>query len=236
MSNLDMSSIKKINDEVYTVPSNSTNKTYTINIEIGICTCPSGYRGAFCKHQYFLMEYLKISVPSAPILMQSDKYSLAKLALGKKCPHFSFFGDIRNSENNNSEATETYDFSVDGRLPCDGTNESVPAEGSTVNKVDVTYATEAEKSDLRKKLSALVTNEMSQHLAKCLIDRLSDVIESKQETSTLNSINLLLKSKNQKNRIKKIKVQPTSINRRRPGVSRGASRLFQGRPARSSRV
>ena len=74
--------------------SSGSKGPYTINTEIGCCSCPSGLSGAFCKHQFYLMKDKNISFSNAPAITAADKYELAALALGSKCPPPSFFDNF----------------------------------------------------------------------------------------------------------------------------------------------
>lgn len=50
-----------------------------------------GESGAFCKHQALVIKTFKISLPSSPPLLSSDRHQLAKLATGNDCLPVSFF-------------------------------------------------------------------------------------------------------------------------------------------------
>jgi hypothetical protein len=87
-----------VNDSTYTVPSASLAETdYTIDVNLGICSCQIGCDGAFCKHQAILHKHLDVVLPNLPPINLQGRYSLGKLALGNKCPDINFFkvGEIK---------------------------------------------------------------------------------------------------------------------------------------------
>lgn len=47
--------IDLICENTFSVKS-TENKTYIVNTDVGLCSCPSGTSGAFCKHQFFMMK------------------------------------------------------------------------------------------------------------------------------------------------------------------------------------
>ena len=81
----------------YLVPSHSHKSTmYSVDAEYGLCACPSGQTGAFCKHQALVHERFNVPFPNAPAVGLEERYKLAVLALGSKCPDKDFFRDIRD--------------------------------------------------------------------------------------------------------------------------------------------
>jgi len=84
--------VKQINNCTYSIPSESSPKiVYIINTEIGICSCKIGCAGAFCKHQAWIHENLKIQLPNLPPITLIERHALGILALGDKCPEAAFF-------------------------------------------------------------------------------------------------------------------------------------------------
>jgi len=87
-----MDDIKQVDTNTYTIPSQSDGTIiYSINTEIGVCSCKSGITGAFCKHQAWVHHELKIQLPNSPAISMEERYALGKLALGDKCPPPEFF-------------------------------------------------------------------------------------------------------------------------------------------------
>lgn len=85
--NITIEDVKQIDEHTYSIPSGSDKQTlYTINTEIGVCSCKDGCVGAFCKHQAWVHDKLKVQLPNAPAVTLEERYSLGVLALGEKCP------------------------------------------------------------------------------------------------------------------------------------------------------
>ena len=85
-----------VNETTWIVPSaTSLGVKYEVNVDLGTCACPSGRQGAFCKHQAWLHQHFNTPFPNVPIINEAERYSLAQLALGVKCPPRSFFQVIK---------------------------------------------------------------------------------------------------------------------------------------------
>ncbi|KAE8749126.1 hypothetical protein FOCC_FOCC004034 [Frankliniella occidentalis] len=54
-------SCKKFSDQLYEVANSKTKKTYTVDMEIGMCSCPVGKSGAPCKHQFKVAKDFNLS-------------------------------------------------------------------------------------------------------------------------------------------------------------------------------
>jgi len=81
----------------YAVPSSrDDNMMYTVDAEFGLCACMRGMAGAFCKHQAFVHDRFNVPFPNAPAVTADDRYALAQLALGEKCPNRLFFSNMRD--------------------------------------------------------------------------------------------------------------------------------------------
>jgi hypothetical protein len=68
-----------------------SGQAYEVHTDTGVCTCKFGQHGVFCKHQALVMKTFQVTMPSSPPILSSDRYELARLALGDKCPPLSFF-------------------------------------------------------------------------------------------------------------------------------------------------
>lgn len=78
--------VVQLEKNVYSVPSSSSNETYTVQADWGICTCRAGSHGAFCKHQALVQETFGGPFPNSPKLTLQDRLQLSYLALGNRCP------------------------------------------------------------------------------------------------------------------------------------------------------
>lgn len=93
--NVNMEKIEKSNveNEYFVVSTRDNNLTYTVNIEIGICSCPVGINGAPCKHQGAVSAKFHITTLNfLPSLTSEDRMLYAYIALGMqiKTPDFEF--------------------------------------------------------------------------------------------------------------------------------------------------
>lgn len=230
LPNLNTNQVTKISDTCYSVPStNNVNIVYTIDVQIGVCDCYVGYIGAFCKHQAFLHKYLNLSMPNAPPITFNERYVLGKLALGDKCPSQEWFLGLNEKESTKLQEIEVScsnespsrldedenkqikpSDSVDSKVLNDEVNEKIDKEFLRVQKFlnDVPL-------DIRQKLANKMTViKNAQQLTKLMV-------------TCSRGLSVASKRKGQ------IKVQPTSISRRRKGVTRGSRRIPSGRPPTS---
>lgn len=96
--NITIEDVKQIDEHTYSIPSTSNKQTlYIINTEIGVCSCEDGCVGAFCKHQAWVHDKLKVQLPNAPAITLEERYSLGVLALGEKCPEPNFFSGLKEN-------------------------------------------------------------------------------------------------------------------------------------------
>nr|XP_047140479.1 uncharacterized protein LOC124815742 [Hydra vulgaris] len=101
---INISSIKLLERNTYIVPSfKNSNVEYTVNSDVGYCSCPSGRQGGFCKHMAAIHKFFKINFPCAPPITSKDRYELGKLALGSKCPEPEFFLSLRDIDQSEIE-------------------------------------------------------------------------------------------------------------------------------------
>lgn len=92
MKDADLQKIRQISDTTYAVPSGTQVGTeYVVSTEIGACTCAAGNSGAFCKHQALLHKHYGVMLPNLPPINSKERFALAQLALGEKCPAPDFF-------------------------------------------------------------------------------------------------------------------------------------------------
>ncbi|CAI6369766.1 unnamed protein product [Macrosiphum euphorbiae] len=221
-SNFNIDQVTKISETCYSVPSSDTENSavYTIDIQIGVCDCYVGFTGAFCKHQAFLHKHFNLSLPNAPPITVTERYALGQLAL-EEFEH-SNIDYVAHASNQIESFPRSEDISNKNH-----TNilQSFIADDKVANnKVN----DELEKEFLRfKEFLNDVPLDIRQKLTKNL-----NVIKNAQQLTKLmvtcsRGLSVATKRKRQ------IKVQPTSISRRRQGVTRGSRRIPAGRPPKS---
>jgi hypothetical protein len=104
------------------------------------------------------------------------------------------------------------------------------AQNSAV-KLNTEYASEREVSKLKETLLKLIPNKITKSLASKLTMSLESALQKKQQINILHTFSHLLSAKDE--RLKKIHVQPTSISKRRFGMSsHGRARIPTGRPGK----
>lgn len=110
MKNCVKDDVKILEDGSFGILSSDKKNIYTVNTEIGACSCKAGISGAFCKHMAFLHQEFNIPLPNLPPVTLDERYKLAILALGEAdCPPKSFY--LRLEEN-----VELDSFTSTGKL------------------------------------------------------------------------------------------------------------------------
>ena len=94
-SHIDKKSILKMQDHFYCIfRPYHPDKSYVINTQAGICTCPVGNTGRFCKHQFAVKEkfgaYCRFT---NPCLDAQEKGLFYYIGTGKLCPSATFYGE-----------------------------------------------------------------------------------------------------------------------------------------------
>nr|XP_050030143.1 uncharacterized protein LOC126526279 [Dermacentor andersoni] len=88
-------SVISLGDNCFSVPSFGENReVYDVCGDIGLCTCPAGCTGAFCKHQALVHKHFGGIFPNCPALTIADRHELGRLALGGACPGIEFFASF----------------------------------------------------------------------------------------------------------------------------------------------
>ncbi|GFW26807.1 SWIM-type domain-containing protein [Trichonephila clavipes] len=203
----------------------SGENKYIIKKDVGVCSCPSGSTGAFCKHQCALMELKKIRLPNAPPVTPEDKHELALLVLGSKCPPKNFFCYFKNNELS-SDRIEFSAFEMPVEHETDN-NASSTNEGQMIKAQQITnYKIEAILNELKRIEDVVKIADFTEESG----DRLLKTLGKIQASQDLKSIYVF------KKRIfrGKIKVQPTSIARRK-SLIRSSRRIPSGRPLKTEK-
>lgn len=95
--------VQKIDEETFLVSSDKDkNMEYTILTNCGLCNCPSGTGGAFCKHLYAVECSFGVNIATSPQLLEKDIQLLNYLATGVKSNSF-FKAMIEKNETITSE-------------------------------------------------------------------------------------------------------------------------------------
>lgn len=88
--------IYKIQENVFHVASKSDHFFYTVHTDIACCDCPFGASGRFCKHLCAIENRCGIFFKNSPLLQETDRALLAKIAVGNDAPS-KFYSDMCTS-------------------------------------------------------------------------------------------------------------------------------------------
>eukprot|EP00102_Acyrthosiphon_pisum_P018293 XP_008189990.1 PREDICTED: uncharacterized protein LOC103311926 [Acyrthosiphon pisum] len=240
--NFSIDQVTLISETCYSVPSSDTENSavYTVDTKIGVCNCYVGYTGAFCKHQAFLHKHLNLSLPNAPPITVTERYALGQLALGDKCPSQSWFLGLKENESE-IQFLEGELSEIDNVNHASNHIESYPKDISNKNDTNAFQSLADDQVASNKANDELETeflrikellNDVPLDIRKKLTKKLNVIKNAQQLTKLMvtccRGLSVATKRKGQ------IKVQPTSIARRRQGVTRGSRRIPAGRPPTSA--
>lgn len=230
---IDAADIVAIGNNMYSVPSENVDTTsvpYIVNCELGTCTCPSAASGKFCKHQAAVWRHTGCVMPSFPPLSSSDRHQMAILALGEKAEALSFYHDFKE-ETSQSYSKSQFESSVSviSKDTCFA-DPSVTLEDTA--KVDAVENDSNFKAAIQMMLDLHNNFGSSKSGTDKILKRLKHVTTSMQWETFLHTqgagVNCTYRSGSM------IRVQPTSLSRRRPNVTRGSKRIPAGRPPLSA--
>jgi hypothetical protein len=250
MSDINKDDIKQVDTNTYTIPSQSDSTIiYSINTEIGVCSCKSGISGAFCKHQAWIHHEFQIQLPNSFAITMEERYALGKIALGDKCPPPEFFLGLKeqlitsineNGKNfsiipENTKTNKSYETQRENIENLEEEGISLVYNLTTQNSTaDVQIM---DVSNVKNQAVETVSQEWNRlqnmipslplTILEQLCTRLKNIQNSQQFVGFIHSVNKTAASLNR--RKGKIGVQPTSISRRKQGVTRGSKRVPSGR-------
>lgn len=207
-----------------------------------------GHTGSFCKHQARIHKNIKSQLPNAPAVTLEELHALAMLALGSnKCPKRKFFLGLKENVSiaSKSEDIENIDKGVQilkntsnditsiessndlhNNIECP-TNEESPIHNNCINNINNSLNTEVEYVQNEWKRLQNMIPTLPPSILKRIGNRLSHVKNTAQFTNLMCSLSTA--SSNINRRKGQIKVQPTSISRRKTGVTCGFRKINAGR-------
>lgn len=221
--------IEALDNNMFKVPSEK-DKTinYEVNATLGYCTCYQGHLGTFCKHQAAVYFFFSKELLNAPPVTAKCRYDMAVLAFGDKAQPLSFYYSLNAEEEmkeNNCGIMDTNNTSqvvIDDEQPEFLTNNVLnPAQHDFQNVIDL-------MTHHNDKFGS--TNES----LKIFLKKLGNVKTKNSWETFLSTCGKQISLRHADKA--KIRVQPTWISRRRPGVTRGSSRLVVGRPANNENI
>ncbi|XP_042147846.1 uncharacterized protein LOC120841334 [Ixodes scapularis] len=245
-------SIQPLGEKLYAVPSATRHDVvYEVAADFGACSCPVGKQGAFCKHQALVHETFGGWFPNAPPLTTEDRHRLGKLALGDKCPPWEFFMPFRGEQQypgeeesprctpeapkgpDNAEATDLLEANDQPEAPQPSTSALAPIAAQDPDQAQRAQAREEVYRRLKSRMRRLhAMNEENPAYIE-LLDALGDRMDRVTNGNDAYGFMLTLKAAAgvRQRRGRRIRVQPTSLARRRPGLTRGSKRVPAGRPS-----
>ncbi|CAN8016752.1 unnamed protein product [Ixodes persulcatus] len=251
-------SIQPLGDKLYAVPSATRHDVvYEVAADFGACSCPVGKQGAFCKHQALVHETFGGWFPNAPPLTTEDRHRLGKLALGDKCPPWEFFMPFRGEQKypgeeesprctpeapkgpDNAEATDLLEADDQPEAPQPSTSALAPIAAQDPDQAQRAQACalfDAREEVYRRLESRMrrlhAMNEENPAYIE-LLDGLGDLMNRITNGNDAYGFMVTLKAAAgvRQRRGRRIRVQPTSLARRRPGQTRGSKRVPAGRPS-----
>ncbi|XP_064454590.1 uncharacterized protein LOC135365803 [Ornithodoros turicata] len=221
-----------LDDHLYNVPSSKQDGTsYEVWAKTGVCSCPSGRQGAFCKHQAVVHMRYGGLFPNAPVLTSEDRYELGRLALGEKCPPYEFFCSFQDSVDHfQPECPIVHERESDPCAP--PSPDPLPSTSGFNEPESVHLGTESNLQAIQSELQRLSTLVgHNDTFEKCLGKIASQLSHIKTGCGAVGAaITISAALVNHARKGGKIRVQPTAIARRRGGVTRGSKRIPAGRP------
>ncbi|XP_077548927.1 uncharacterized protein LOC144162321 [Haemaphysalis longicornis] len=243
--------IRVLGDGCFSVPSSSGNgEWYEVWGHTGLCTCPAGNSGAFCKHQALVHKHYGGLFPNCPALTAEDRHELGWLALGSECPSIDYFtasGDevtpsqrasLPRCQNGEPVACSSQDFPPEpAASPC---QEEQPEQDALCDALPSTSGSQQQdRKDADDNLEALIAEMRKIHEAEWHKDsyrkhltsasmRLQRLCKQQRGVGAIMAMNSALGLELRRGRT--IKVQPTALSRRRPGLTKGSKRVPAGRP------
>lgn len=232
--------IRPLGDSTYEVPSSTldVDTAYQVCMDLGTCTCQSGQQGAFCKHQALVHHCYGGNFPNAPVVTAKDRHQLGLLALGDRCRDQAFFQGFRDSSPQETSTStgpaQPVDAEPEPQQPMD-TEPQLEAQGSagsTHQREDAAELLKKIQEEQWRHHSLAAGNPYYTTALQNVLEEMRKIQKEPQVIASYLAMKAACTSARRRGRA--IKVQPTSIARRRPGVSRGAGRVPAGRPAKSS--
>lgn len=182
--------ITPINNHLFLVPSESNaGNTYTVDCEIGVCSCPEGQFGKFCKHQCAIFRFFDLPFVNFPPITQHERYMMAKVALGEKqVPHISFYEDFLEenpeTERNPLDLVETF-------VTEPSNNENVGTASNLIPNKDnleiVSQVTE-DTNELRDSIVEILTQNINSHEPCLELNTALKVYKKRLQAITTNGL------------------------------------------------
>ena len=229
----DPAQIQSLGSHLYQVPSEKQDHTwYDVDTSVGICSCTAGMFGKCCKHQIAVQHFFSEALPNAPPVTTADRYCAAVLAIGDAAGAADFYSTDFNDIPLNT-AGQPDDSVLHAVAASSGSSTEVTAtvaEHQLPDDDEVSAACVEACSLLTQKIAAFSPkSQCVKSGLEVFTRRLAGVSNESQLASFLHSSGNAVPLRYRAGAV--IRVQPTSLSRRRPGITRGSKRAPSGRPA-----
>ena len=205
---------------------------------MGMCSCVAGETGAVCKHQIAVADATMTALPQLFITSMENRQLLAEVALGEANVPKDIFKELVSEdltappEVHATASTTAVEDSVSSTNLPEAMSDSDDDFISPPSKVAKRTIPDTLLNNLTSTLKECVQKHGDEHTSAAInkfINRLQNVRNPNSLNSFLHSAGSTLGSRRGHGR-GKIPVQPTSTERRRAGMPRGASTVGRGRP------
>lgn len=224
-------SISPVDETTYFIKTQ--NNLYVVDSEMATCDCISGQGGRFCKHLCAVEQKYQIMMSNSANLTEFDRKTLACLALGEQ---FSpdFFEDIVETNQGNRVQMETFDGesifeTINSESEFNQPLSLIDADSPLINisegHTNYTNTVENLENEFLR-ITNILKNDSNPSNTGILTKFASEL----SRLRTPSNIISFMCQKNIRRRGRKIKVQPTSVSRRKQKNLPSSGRIESGRP------
>lgn len=143
--NVCLSQIKQLEEMEFCFHDNEGKEVYFVDLDVGICSCPIGFSGKFCKHQSSIILNLHIENVFSN-LSDGDRKLYLEIAMGSKQPKESYMplemsgdseDDCEMNTADSNDQTEPVDMlQLDSTDSLDASNNTSRVDFSEIERVD----------------------------------------------------------------------------------------------------
>lgn len=213
--------VEQLSENEFKVTSKCMTDVYTVHKKFATCDCLYGRGGKYCKHMCAVEKKFQFQMTTHPVLNVEDKIKCAKVAFGSEIP-VEFYSSMDLTENVTSVvAADT----ITGEVTLVHENQSIPL---------INYKDSLDKLRVEFNRMADILETCPSSSNSAIINK---TIKKMQAIKTPGQVMSFMAAKLSSLKTKKIRVQPTSLTRRKErGISKGGGRIQSGRPANTEKM
>ena len=221
-----------LGDSVFEVPSEADpSMKYVVDASCGACSCAQGRHGRYCKHQAAVLKYFPaVVLPNTPAVTATARHAIAVLALGDAAEPLTFYSPFSV----NADLPSVYSMTTQRGMAAQATStsNSQPNGDSAVSDVDsdnesAPSLVQTFCQQFSEKYAKFGSSSACEKGLKTMIKSMTSV---QTEAQLLQFLSMDACGSVRKPQRGAIKVQSTSLARRKEGVTRGSKRRACGRP------